>query len=394
MKRSMVLKYNLIEKLAKNPDYENIIIGTGTLARDMRRKLVLMGLKAPYLVGEKSDQANDILHYSKIAELGSPDLYRFIICCDTDEWALIGDALQVIYKFLGHAVHNHPQVVRFSITNTLMEQAGKRIIDTANCNVYLGDNKPYVVFGDEDDGGSFNIHILGSCHAGGVCPFSRESYPEILSRLLIEAGFRTTVYSWGQVSTPVSDCIVSFIRDVCFYRADLVILYLADRYSPLSIAARNTLSSKAGTLAIKHPFITQLENTYNAKVSDGIDHDVTLQEIYTVQQRVFTAFSRLYGFTFWNIVPPTSVIIPEEQAVKLRGLSSGFLTRQRERKDEYLSVSNKEITKDYTDTFANVDDIFSMFIDEAHLSSAGNRLIAQRCAADILDAFGTKREGL
>ena len=394
MKRSMVLRSKQLEKLVKKHEFENIIIGTGALARDMRRKLMLLGLKVPFLVGERSDPADCIKHYASIATLGNPELYRFLVCCDSDEWTLIGEALPVIYKFLGHAVYNHPQVIRFRMNEVLLDRACKRVTDAANCNVYLGNNKPYVVFGDDNDCNSFNIHILGSCHAGGVYSFSKESFPEILSQKLGEAGFHAAVYSWGQASATVTDCIMTYIRDMCFFSADLVILYLADRYSPLNIATLNTLSTRAGTLSGKHPFIKRLDSTYNHDVSDGISHSVDYLDISKTQQRIFTAFSRLYGFTYWNIIPPTPTVLPEEQAQQLHGLSSGYFTRQRKLMDEHLSIVSDEALKDYTDSFSGVEDIFSLFSDYRHLSSAGNRLIAQRCAADILEAFGVEREGL
>lgn len=89
MNKSMVLEYGMLVKLAKTPEIENIVIGTGTLACDMRKKLLLLGLKAPFMIGGVSDPERDIRHYSEIAGLGDPKQYRFIMCCDIDEWELM-----------------------------------------------------------------------------------------------------------------------------------------------------------------------------------------------------------------------------------------------------------------------------------------------------------------
>ena len=392
MKRSMILEYSLLERLTKKTEYENIVIGTGAFARDMRKKLLLLGLKAPFLIGIANDPENDIRHYSEISGLGDPGRYRFILCCEIDEWNLICAALPIAYRFLGNAVVNHPQLIRFHTDNILHEFAGDMLIDASNGNVILCNDRPYAVYGNEDNNDSFKIHILGNCNAGGVFRVVPESFPELLQKELSAAGFSAVIYTWGQPRSPNSDNVVRFIRDLCFHKTDLLLLYDNGISNPYGTVIKNILATRAESLSPKHQFIWMLENLSNTKVSDGVSHDVDLLSISEIQHRVFTAFSRMYGFTFWNIIPPTHSIMPEEQSRMLRGFSRGFLSRQRKRKDEFVSLVDKQNIKDYSDTFIEVNDIFSMFADWGHLSGEGNRLVAERCADDILLAFSGDRK--
>ena len=389
MKRSMVYYQWLFERLIKNPDYENIIIGTGALARDMRDKLRLLGLRATFLIGERSDPENMILHYNEIAKLGDPQEYRFLVCCDVDEWAILSAQAQIsAYKFLGNAAHTHPQLIRCCNYSVSREEAGKKVIDACNCNVILRDDRPYILFGDEQSGNQFTIHVLGSCYAGGIVRYACETYPELLQRELKNAGLHTAVYAWGQPLSPTSDAVMSFIRDISFFRVDMVILYHANNWDNIRFSTQNMLATRASGVSSKHPFIERVENTYCNEISNGIDQDVEPLAIAENLNRVFIAYSRLYGFTFWNIIPPTAAVLPEEQARALHKLSPGYFSRKRAKKDEILSLLGSRYAKDFSDTFAHVKDIFSMFADYGHLSSEGNRLTAQRCAAEILAAVG------
>ncbi len=70
------------------------------------------------------------------------------------------------------------------------------------------------------------------------------------------------------------------------------------------------------------------------------------------------------------------------------GYPKSYLSRQLQKKDRLLSALDSRYTKDYTDTFADVDDIFSVFADYGHYSDKGNELVAERLATDILKEFG------
>ena len=388
MRPSLVLDYRMLERLTSKPQYENIIIGTGVLACDMREKLRLLGLNATYLVGEYSDPANQIIHYDAIANLGDPKKYRFIVCCDIDQWTLSAPAQIAAYKFLGNAAPNHPQMIRLSNGVVSRADAGNEVVDAGNCNIVLNNGLPYLLYEGEKGSDTFSIHVLGSCHAGGIVRYDRETYPEILQRELKHLGFHAAVYAWGQPVSPVSDAVITFIRDAALFRADMVILYHTNTWDSIRFSTKNILATRAGGAAYNHPFIKQLGATYHEKISDGIDHEIDSLTIVESLGRMFAAYSRLYGFAFWNIIPPTNSVLPEEQAIALHKLSSGYFSRQRKKKDEVLTVLGSRYAKDYSDTFANIEDVYSMFADYGHLSSEGNRLIAQRCAKDILAEFG------
>jgi hypothetical protein len=82
-------------------------------------------------------------------------------------------------------------------------------------------------------------------------------------------------------------------------------------------------------------------------------------------------------------------LLPETQERRLTGLSPGYLSVLRREKEMALSLAGDGM-KDYTDRFSGVadTDLFDMYIDGSHLTDRGNEIIAERCARDILHAFG------
>jgi hypothetical protein len=385
MKRSMVLDSGMLERLTAKPDYENIVIGTGAPARDLRTKLLLLGLRVPFLIGGRAEPEQGIRHYNEIAGLGDPKRYRFILCCDRDEWELMAPAQMAAYAFLGITAWNHPQVIKFSAIQVLWENAGDYITDAINCNTFLRDGHPYAVFGN-GLADSLHIHILGSCQSGDLVRFSKDTVPKLLHSKLERAGLSSTIYAWGQPNNPVGDDIMRCIRDVCFHKCDLLIQYSGANVNPLHNVTKNALATTAGSVGVKHPFIWQCQSL-DMPASNGIDHDVDAFTLRKTQQRIFLALAKLHGFSFWDVLSPTSRILSGQQAMALKGRPPGYFFRQKQRKDMLLSVLDERYTKDYTEIFRDVDDIYAMFADSLHLSSEGNRLVAERFAADILEAF-------
>jgi len=398
MKRSVILHSYHIKQWAEDPSVKNIIIGTGAIARDMRDKLRLLGLQAPFLIGGADGCDNEIRHYSHIAELKNPKEYRFIVCCDTDEWELSSRAINAAHRFMGRAAFLHPRVIRYCLDDVLKEQAGANVFDAAACNIILRDDKPYILFEDKglfgNKDSAFNIHIIGSCHSGGIWRPTKDSFPETLYKSLDKLGFGARLYTWGQPSNLTSDIITRFVRDVCFHNADLVILFnTIDELSSVNTNKKNILPARSINDAHKPEFIKLLNSAYKGEISNGADHNASLFDIRRIQQRIFIALSKLYGFRFWDIIPPGVKLLPEALAQRYGGLSKGYYARQRARKEDLLAVLNREHTKDYTKTFNGVNDIYEMFTDGMHFSDKGNELLAKRCARDIIETFGGCENG-
>ncbi len=154
--------------------------------------------------------------------------------------------------------------------------------------------------------------------------------------------------------------------------------------NPLSAATKNALAARAGSISVKHPLIRQCQSL-GLPAGNGIDHDIDLFTLRKTQQKIFIALSKLYGFSFWDVLSPTGGILSEQQARSLKGTASGYFSREKERKDALLSVLDKRYTKDYSEIFWDADDIYSMFADAHHFSNEGNRIVAQRLASDILN---------
>lgn len=388
MQKTAVLSYQFLEKWAKDASIENIIIGTGTLARDLRRKLRLLNLKVPFMVGLQGGQTGEIRHYSAIEKLEEPKRYRFIICCQENERELLFSALIPVYRLLGNATWNHPQVIRFHADHTIVAHAGGSITDAGRGSIFLREGRPYIAYGDESRQDALRIHVLGSCFAGAVMRYTAKTYPEHLFEMLQSAGLACVVYAWGQILSSFSDSMLQLIRDVSQHRMDLVIQFGGTtELNPLYLPVKNMLSVRMGG-PDWHPLYMQLRDTYKGAVSNGVDHTRSLLEIRVAQHRAIAALSRQYGFVFWDIIAPTSEIIMEAQARQFRGLSPAFYARKRQQKDELVAALHGANIKDYSDAFAGVDDIFSMYVDARHFSDEAFELLAARSAKEILADFG------
>jgi len=386
MKRSFVLYQHILERLAQDDRLENIILGTGAMARDLQAKLRLLDLKAPFLVGGRDDPENGIRHYKRLADLEEPDRYRFIVCFDVDEWELIAPAQSALFKLFGIATYNHPRIIRLTSDPVLYEKAGNLLTDAHIHNIILKDNRPYALFG-ETHGNALRIHIFGASGSSSIFSYAQYSWPELLHRELLKANFEAAVYSWGQPLETVSDCLLQFLRDGYHHRPDLVILYKGEsEFQPLRFGKKNVLSVRSGVGA--HEYIRMMQYTYREEKSGGFDHGTDILEILAIQHRIFKALSRLFQFTYWNIISPSGAFLPEKQSKQLLGLSAGYLERARKKKDAAISELHDDCVKDYTDSFAGMDDIFEFYADITHLTNRGNQIIAERCAKDILTVFG------
>ncbi|MDR1203863.1 MAG: hypothetical protein LBL26_00055 [Peptococcaceae bacterium] len=388
MRRGFVIWENLLQRLAREPELENIILGTGVMARDLQTKLRLLSLKAPFLVGGSDDAENGIYHYSHIAELEPAERYRFIVCFDVDEWTLIAPAQSAVYSRLGVATYNHPRVIRLTGDSTLYERAGEFLIDAHIQNLFIRRDSPYAVYGNPGSG-QFNIHIFGGCHASALFRYSQSAWPELLQNRLRECEFHTVVYAWGQPRESTADCLLQFLRDGINHKVDLLILEKSvNELDVLHVARYNLLPVREGSGV--HEYIYQLRGTYSGKIENGLKHNIDYTILWKTHHRVFSALAKRMGFTFWNIITSTGYSLPEEQARKLLGLSPGYLARKRKQKEAAISSVNGVCVKDYTDSFNGVDNIFEMYADISHLTDKGNEIIAERCAKDILQTFGER----
>jgi len=382
MEKDFIIHESLLSQLTEDVNVINIILGTGALARDMQRKLRLLNLKVPFLIGGYDDPENGIRHYNTLTELGDLQHHRFISCFNIDEYPLIAPTHSMVYKVLGVATENHPKVIRFS-GHLIRKKAGVYSIDSHIQECLVKDGNPYVVFGDINDNKAYVIHIYSGCIASGIFNHAENTIPKLLYDKLQNDGYNVIIYSWGQPSQPVSDSLIFYLRDGYHHKPDHVILFVnsAD-LDPINANKKNTLNVR--TKYRTHPAVRKIRSTYPGIVNEGIDYDVDELTIGLTQSKILSSMSKLQGFTLWNVFPPNSMTLSEEQSHRLLKLSPGFLARARKRKDEMIEVLSDLSVKDYTDTFDEVPDIFDMFVDIRHYTSGGNDLIAQRLADDLI----------
>jgi hypothetical protein len=385
MRNSFVIGQDFLERLIKNPELENIILGTGVPAKDLQTKLHLLNLKAPFLVGDRDEPTNGLMHYNRLAELEDVTRYRFIACFDTDEWTLIAPVQSAVYKLLGKAVNSHPRLLKVTTAAVWFERAGGIRNDAHIHGILLKDGRPFEVFG-ENRPGDFKIHVFGGSTASSILRCSERVWPEMLAEKLQKVKFNATVYSWGYHRAPFGNKLITFLRDAQYYRPDLVIFYSLKPYETLLYAARMNVLS-VFTAYGAHDFTNNMRWSYKCETSNGAKHSAGTNEIFEIQQGIMTALEKLFSFTFWSVIPPNGELLPEAQEQSLLDLSPGYLSVLRREKETALSVAG-DCIKDYSDSFSGVADIFDMYVDTHHLTDRGNSIIAERFAKDILLAFG------
>jgi hypothetical protein len=386
MRNSFAIEQDILERLTKNPELENIILGTGAPAKDLQTKLRLLNLKAPFLVGDRDEPSNGIMHYNRLAELEDIARYRFIVCFDTDEWTLIAPAQSAVQKLLGMAVNSHPRLLILTTWAVLLERAGGVRNDAHVQGIYLKADRSFEVFGENrpDD---FNIHILGSSTVSSILRCSERVWPEMLAGKLQNAKFNATVYVWGYHRAPFGNKLIAFLRDAQYYRPNLVIFYGLKPHETLLYSARGNVLS-VFTAYMAQDFTHNMRWSYGCETSNGPEHSTGTRDILEIQHGVMTALAKLFQFTFWSVIAPQGELLPEAQERLFTGRSPGHLSVLRREKETALSVAG-DCIKDYTDSFSGVADIFDMYADSGHLTDRGNAIIAERFAKDILHTFGS-----
>lgn len=377
--------------LAKNSDYINIILGTGPIARDLQTKLRLLGLNAPYLVGDRDDESAGIRHYKRLSEITDSTKYRFISCCDTNESALIGPSQSAVLKLLGTVMSNHPRFIQLT-SNTVMFDSIEKVNDVFSLTNGLLQGYPYARYGD--GGNAFKIQIWGGSTCRCICSYSQDMWPELMYGHLRAAGFNAEVYSWGQSLNSFSDCLLRFLRDGRSQNPDLVIFYTsAADLDPLIYKDKNMLATRSNERVNLLIRFMRSENMHTilGDISDGINHDADPVNLWAQRHRVMCALSKLFNFKFWNCLSPNPLTLPKEQAEKISGAPPGYLARIRRRKDKAVAAS-EEYGKvmDFTDVLTGTDDISSFYLDNFHLTNEGNELVARRFASEILAEFGRR----
>jgi hypothetical protein len=391
MNSSFVIWQNILERITSKPDLENIILGTGAIARDLQTKLRLMNLKSSFLVGDREDSTEGIVHYKRLSEVADDKNFRFICAFDTEEYALIAPVQSAVFKLLGVATYNHPRMFFSEYNrNTVMHELDSCTyqFDANIHDIALKSGLPYEMFGTTCFD-AFNIHILGGSTASSIFSISQYSWARFLYERLNRSGFKVVVYNWAKAAESPADCLLEFLRDSVFHKADLVVLYSSGMTSSsLNVTTNNILSIR--TLSGVRQFNRGLRESYQNPTSNGLNFDLSESEIFDIQCCVFNALGKMFGFDFWSVVPPSGDLLPEKQARRLLGLSPGYLARKRSTKDGFLAKAAEYCVKDYSDTFAEVGEIFDMFADISHLTNEANELVAQRFTDDILRTFGNR----
>jgi hypothetical protein len=286
-------------------------------------------------------------------------------------------------KLLGAASHTNPRIIEVLRDRVSHEKGGAFLADITLGGMKMHKNLPFTKHGHEKSG-VFKIFLLGSCQLfTPFISFGIHNIGELLNYKLEKAGLNTCVYSWGQPHHGSAECLQQFIRDGISLKPDAVIVYNCGRLlEPLTIKERNTLPLM---LAAVHPTLNTIRAVYQKPKMNGMDHPIDTITIWAAQHRIFYALSQMYGFTFWNIFAPHSDFLSPLQSAKLGDRTPRRLERMKKLKNAAISaVEGIGAAKDYSTIFDCVDDIFLMFIDDAHLTDEGSEYVAERMFQDIV----------
>jgi hypothetical protein len=137
------------------------------------------------------------------------------------------------------------------------------------------------------------------------------------------------------------------------------------------------------------PFIKYVVDS-GIKASEGIHHQADLISVTAIRQKMLGALAKRHGFAYWNVLLASADVMGAKRGMAFKGLTPGYFSRRSKDKEKLLSALDSLHTKDYSNTFSQVGDLFTVFVDNMHYSDKGCRLMAERFTADILNEFGKR----
>jgi hypothetical protein len=350
----------------------------------MRRKLSCLGLKTePYLYGACDDEDEGVRHFERIRELENAAECKYSVFYGSDEWELIAPATALIYERLRVIDNRHPQLMSCFVES--VEAKGGGWETDLFCNKINTINRRHFTRHGKDDG-KFKIQVRGASSISDIFAFANYSFGEALFDRFKNRDLRIDVFAQWEKSS--ADNMLRFLQDGLGDIPDLVLFVFGwqdaqDTYN----LTKNLLGVRTpANIRSIYPELRDWIGEQIGGVAYGVDFDVDMRTILVMQFRVMNTLAKLYGFELWGCVLPNSRNIP--QGAECSARSPGYLKRQRASKDALVAaLAEYGEVKDFTDAFDDYDNVFSLLMDEGHMTAKGCAALAKRVARELAKDF-------
>ncbi|MDR1688167.1 MAG: hypothetical protein LBS21_06095 [Clostridiales bacterium] len=369
------LFFNDFARLAKNQDYHFIICGSGRMARDMLKKMQLFGINVePYIYGSYDNENEGIKYYERLRELKNPKNYKFYLLHELNEWFVHTRTITVVNEITGK--------IRFESDNTylirplqyLYNETDNQALDMFSAKLYLLNRKSYSICTNHKKN-SLKIHIFGGCSIADIGSFDEPAFSVIFGELLAEHDINASIFNYCQWGNGIEKNIMKFISLPLENNADLVLFCIsAIKTREIRIATNNLLPKEYNRDVFG-------EENYGLHFDGNVD-------LLIDQCRVINTIAKLRGCIIWFCVLPKFFVLPDSLLNGASIRSAGFHERMREKNRRVITKLKKYcIVKDFTDTFDNCSNVFSLFKDENHYAAKANYTLGKRIADEIVNDY-------
>ncbi len=275
----------------------------------------------------------------------------------------------------------------------------------------LGDLPGFMVFGDMKAARPYRVFILGGSTADSNC-YSKQgivSWPEFLYEKLSSINKNTVLYCGAVIGYTANQEFLKLARDIVPMSPNLVISYsghndlrtyprpLADYYGPTR-AGRPFLTDKTEMFyrrsieMAKSRIVPGFENI----VTYGLTNDQSPASFWLSNQRMMYSLAREFKFNFLGVLQPNAYVtenlhgVDSFEALRARYYPQAAMyhimppehVRQNMREAREL-IKPHPFLSEYTGIFDG--DPNDVYLDLVHVSTKGNRIIADRIFQDLLE---------
>jgi hypothetical protein len=364
------------------------------MARDLKKKLLLLGLNVEkYFFAGIDDEKNEVKHYERIREIANPTECRFWLFNEPEESHVIAKTMSVIKECIGKIISffDQKQVIQFAYNeiNFASYPTAKLNSNIVGNIAYSIDNKFSRTWGKITPE-ALKICIYGGSQIADIFVHNAISMTESLNNILNEYNISNYIKNRAQLAKTSGDSFAQFLIDNECGKFDLLLLTVGFTHRFKDGSYKNHLSIRktdaGGTLeaVFAGEYFQQLFGIPNY----GVNFETDYLDILIGQLRAINAIGRIYGFRCWAIIFPQLDILPESQSRDISTRSARHRAQIRNLKDEFVSKCTEYCkVLDLSAAFINYDNIFPFFMDEVHITEAGNEIISKQIANEIIKEY-------
>lgn len=240
--------------------------------------------------------------------------------------------------------------------------AEKRDILIGNSILRDEDYPGYVVYGNEKNA-KVKIMVLGGSTSADYV-LRPASWVSFLYDLLSETGYSPVIYNGAVCAHGIVDEFLHMLRDIEPLKPDYVINFSGVN-NTADLAAENPFNTRAGEYTV----------AAGNDVISGIKSDETLYDFWCRISRLMTLAAEYHGAKVYHFLQP---MISADETKDLIKASLHYSEDHTENIGYYKIRAAAETDSCYTNLVSIFEGKDKMYIDQAHYSVSGNRIIAEK----------------